>query len=188
MANSIIIKEDSIASLSSSDSISLFNNLNGAGVIKMVTNLLFKKDNILSSGVADVIKLFNNITTGTIDLATGLTSGNITIGESSMSGNTIINKSKLGPNGMTIRNSRYGTTTTGTPTSDAQNYTINHGLGTIPFFAYAIVDKTGSGSLDSFTTSIAAMTSVIITFTITRVNSNNAGWGNNYTVRWFAFN
>ena len=105
-----------------------------------------------------------------------------------MTGNTTINKSKLGPNGMTIQNSRYGGFTTGTPTSDAQNYTVTHGLGSTPLFAYAIVNKTGFSSGDSFTSSINALSSTTIVFTITRVNSNNTGWGNNYPVRWFAFN
>jgi hypothetical protein len=61
-------------------------------------------------------------------------------------------------------------------------------LGSIPLFAYAIVDKSGFTFNDSFTSSIYASSATTITFQITRVNSNNSGWGNNYNVRWFAFN
>ena len=58
----------------------------------------------------------------------------------------------------------------------------------MPLFAYAVVDKTTTGSTDAFTVTVNSMTSAIITFNVTRVNSNNTGWGNNYPVRWFAFN
>jgi len=201
IASKFVISELSIASTSVTDFVSLFNNLSGlSGTVKMVTNLLFRESSILSTAVTVTIDLFKNITTGILNLATAITtgtinigtsaitSGNINIGRSAMTGNTVINKSKIGPNGLTMQNIRYGTFTTGTPTNDYPTYVVTHSLGSAPLFASAIVDRTGFGTNDSFTASIFGQTSTTITFMITRVNSNNSGWGNNYLVRWMAFN
>ena len=165
-----------------------FCNSFTTGTLKMCSNLIFKASSIASSGVGNTISLFSNLTTGILNIANGLTTGNVNIGRSAMTGNTIINKSKIGPNGLTIQNIRYGTFTTGTPSNDYPTFVVTHGLGSAPLFASAIVDRTSFGFNDSFTESITNQTATTITFMITRVNSNNSGWGNNYLVRWMAFN
>ena len=149
-----------------------------------IGNTTGSTDRTINIGVgARTISSAINIGTGS-----GTTATPITIG-SAGSITSIKGKVNIGTNGLTIQNIRYGTFTTGTPTNDYPAYVITHGLGSAPLFASAIVDRTGfTVGLDVFTTTIQNQTATTITFMISRVGSNNTGWGNNYTVRWMAFN